>query len=295
MRRASLVLIIGLVILAAVGALLLESLFIVQRVAAVSTPRGEVTVRPHGENAFVALGDTKRVLAGTVIKTGADGSVLLNWVDGSRIKVGPNTTMEVLKCQVNRARSSESYLFKLDLGQVWVRVLKRLSQRSKFEIRTPTATAAVRGTIFSVAVGADGATSVSVLRGQVDVESDSKSVPVRADQMAQFGGGETPAVLDQGEAEKAQWKSVQDVARPALSVKEPGGDRVPPGAQSLQVAGTVERGASVTVNGHPVTVKLSGSFETDVALPAGAGPVRIEVRARDEKGFESVVVRKLAR
>ncbi len=295
MRRASLVLIISLAVLAGIGLFLLESLFIVQRVAAVSNPTGAITIRPEGSDAFVNLGDTKRVMAGTVIKTGSDGGLMLNWVDGSRIKVGPNTTMQVLKCQVNRARSTESYLFRLDLGRVWVRVLKRLSQRSKFEISTPTATAAVRGTIFSVAVAEDGSTSVSVLRGQVDVMTDAGDVAVRADQMAEVGRDAPAAVLEQSEADQAQWKSVADVARPALTVDEPIGDRVPAGAQSVHVKGTAERGAQVTVNGHPVVVKISGGFETDVPLPHGAEPVRIEVRARDQKGFESVVVRKLSR
>lgn len=274
---------------------MLESLLVVQRVAAITNPTGAISIRPQGSNAFVNLGDTKRVMAGTVIKTGSDGELMLNWVDGSRIKVGPNTTMQVLKCQVNRARSSESYLFKLDLGRVWVRVLKRLSQRSKFEISTPTATAAVRGTIFSVAVAEDGSTSVSVLRGQVDVVTDEGDVAVRADQIAEVGRDATPAVLEQSDADQAQWKSVADVARPALTVDKPIGDRMPAGAQSVHVSGTAERGAQVTVNGHPVAVKINGRFETDLPLPHGTEPVRIEVRARDEKGFESVVVRKLTR
>jgi hypothetical protein len=282
-------------VLVFVGASLIQSLLIIQRIAAVSDVRGVVKIRHQGENAFLPLGDRTHVKAGDLMQTGDASQATLNWVDGSRIRVGPKTTMQVLKCQVSKATNAESYLFRLDVGDIWVRVLRSLTEQSKFEIRTPTATAGVRGTVFSVSVAPDGGTSVAVYHGKVSVSADGQEVAVAERQVGAVGANRREEVRSLSPAEQAAWEKNEDVARPALTVAEPAGACLPPGATSVVVSGVAERTAKVTVNGQPVELRLKGQFEATVPVPAGATSLDITVRAEDAKGFDTTVFRRLSR
>ncbi len=295
MRKAAMLLICAMAIVLFVGVSLIESLMVIQRIATVSNVHGVVKVRPHGRMAFVGLGETKRVLSGDVLQTGPDGGLTLTWVDNSRIRVGPSTTMQVLKCQVNRARQSETYLFRLDVGQIWVRVLKVLSQTSKFEVATPTATAAVRGTVFSVAVSPAGTTRVSVLKGSVALKGTDTEVAVGERQVAAVGGARATAAAPLASAEQRAWEQAGDVARPTLTVTAPADERLAAGATAVPVRGIAEVGAQVTVNGRPVPAGVRGRFEARVPVPTGAETLTVTVRAVDRKGFDAVVEKHLRR
>jgi len=295
MRRSAVVLVCSLAALLVIGGALMQSLLVMQRIAAVSDAHGDVQLRQKGENAFVPLGDREHVMAGDMVRTGPDGSVTLSWVDGNRIQVRGNSTLQVLKCQVNPARQSETYLFRLDIGRIWVRVLKAVTQQSKFEVSTPTVTAAVRGTVFSVTVEADGATQVAVLKGQVDLNDGKTALPVRERQMAVMGPNGPGAVLELGLDEESEWRKVEQVAKPALRVDEPSAETVPGDATAITVSGKAERGAKLTVNGSPVETKINGKFETTVPVPADADRVTITVKATDRKGYSSVIAKTLTK
>jgi len=292
MRKAAVLMISSLVILLFVGGMLIQSLMVLQRVAAVSQASGRILIKPLGAETFAPLGGAERVKAGDVIQTGPDGGLTLNWIDNSRLRIGPNSMVEVLKCQFNQARRSEQYLFKLSVGQVWVRVLQALTQQDKFEIRTPTATAAVRGTVFSVAVAPDGATTVSVLKGNVTLTGDGEEMSVNAGQEASAGhpGGAPAGMTDTA---RFDWQRNLDVAEPTLELTSPDFDRVPTGLATVRVEGTAERHAEVTVNGQAVTSNLKGQFAVDLPVPRNVGEFTITVRALDRKGFEKIVTRRL--
>ncbi len=65
--------------------------------------------------------------------------------------------------------------FKLWTGNVFAKVKSLFSPNSKFEVQTPTTTAGVRGTSFSVSVGQGGSTDVGVYSGSVGVKSSNSS------------------------------------------------------------------------------------------------------------------------
>lgn len=77
---------------------------------------------------------------------------------------------------------------------------------------------------------------------------------------------------------------VLDTVAPPLVVGLPADDASLEGP-TVRVEGRTEAGASVVVNGHAVTVAADGGFE-DI-LPAQAGPLAIEVVARDAAGNET--------
>ena len=188
MRKAAFAIIIGFSFLAALALLLTQSVAVMQRIAHVSNVSGDVKVKlvAHEADAARPIGDKRLVQAGDKLITGPDGRVTLNWIgDGTRIRVEPNTELTIQKCQAVR-RGAELAMFRLDLGKIWIRVLRMLSQQDKFEIQTPTATAGVRGTIFSVDVTADGTTAVQVYEGQVALESEADETKITANNTARL-------------------------------------------------------------------------------------------------------------
>lgn len=60
------------------------------------------------------------------------------------------------------------------VGNIWVNMKKLLSKKSEFELRSPTATAAIRGTVFQMNTDEDTTTNVSVYKGKVAVGPGSK-------------------------------------------------------------------------------------------------------------------------
>jgi hypothetical protein len=281
MRKAAVLLVSVAVIFILVGGLMTQSLLVLQRVAAVKEVKGEAWVKPRSQDEFIALAGRQRVQAGDTVKTGKDGEVELYWLDGTRIKMGADTLMTVLKCQINTATKSETSMFKLDVGRLWIRVLKVLSHKSKFEIKTPTATAGVRGTVFSVAVTPDGATSVTVREGQVAVVAEGTTGSIAANQIASTSEGLKPTALPE---DWGLWVDHDGVAGPNLEITSPLETEKYRAGSVIEIRGEAELGGQVTVNGQSVPLGLKGRFKTMLTLPEAKEAI-VKVVATDARGF----------
>lgn len=282
MRKAAVLLISATAAMLVTGVLITQSLVVLQRVAAVEGAQGIVQVRQRGHEDYAPLAGRERVAAGDMIRTGANSHLDLYWVDGTRMRIGPNARVRVLKTQYNAASRADTAMFKLDLGRVWIRVLKVLSHKSKFEVITPTATAGVRGTIFSVEVKPGGKTLVSVKEGKVAVHSGARQTEVPAGDMSEGGA---PEEVNAGE--RALWQDNDAIAGPHLQVKQPAAGANVARGQAIQVSGVAEPGASLTVNDQPQALKLRKTFSTTVPAPSHPGPFRITVQARDRRQIVS--------
>ena len=295
MRRAVLLIVAGFVILLVLGMTMGQFLSVGQRIAHVSRLAGPVTAKLPRAGDFRPLADGSNVLAGTTVQTGPAGTLTLNWIDGTRIRVGSNTIMTVLKCQINRTTQVETSLFKLDAGEILVRVRKLLSGQSKFEIQTPTATAGVRGTIFSVRVGSNGQTEVEVLEGQVMVDAQGRSLDLAPGTKA-TATGQRAEIGEVSPEDQAAWGKERAALGPYLEVSS----LVPPGpgaagpAASVEVTGRVEQGAKLTVNGKAVEVNEINRFRTEVTAPTGVERFEVTIVATDNRGYETKVVREVS-
>jgi len=280
MRKAAVLLLSTAAVLMVVGVLITQSLLILQRVAAVENVQGMVWLRQHGQGDFVPLADRARVAAGDVLKTGEKSQLDLHWVDDTRMRIGPNSLVTVLKNHYNAATKADTALFKLDLGRVWIRILKVLSQKSKFEIITPTATAGVRGTIFSVEVAQDGKTLVSVKEGKVALTGGEGQQELPAGQMSAAG-----SIAPLNAQEQALWQRNAEVTGPYLVVREPAAGTKVKAGSSFEVSGVTEAGATVTVNGQPQTLRLQKLFTATVTAPNKPGRMEIVCEAKDRRGM----------
>lgn len=289
MRKAAVLIVLGFLVLVFVGGVVLQSTVVLQRVAAVRDVQGDVLIKTRTSPRFLPIADTPRVHAGDSLKTGRSGSLTLEWIDGTRLTVEPRTALTVLKCHVNKSDDAEVSQFKLDVGSVWIRVIKSLSQKSKFEVETPTATAAVRGTVFSVRVGEDGLTHVSVLEGAVEVDGSSEVTKVEPNSIATVGGA-TTTVSPFDATESEQWAAHERVAEPILRIDAPEGSfHAAPGG-TVTIRGRTERGARVTVNGTAAQVGVRYAFSADLVVPReiSGDTYQVEVKAVDARGYEAL-------
>jgi hypothetical protein len=105
---------------------------------------------------------------GDRIDTRGGGRVTINLSDGSLVVIDPQSVI-----QIKDFRQAESLreLFEITLGKVRVKINHYAGRPNPYRMNSPTASIAVRGTEFSIEVGASGETKVIVYEGAVQVTS----------------------------------------------------------------------------------------------------------------------------
>jgi hypothetical protein len=139
-----------------------------------------------GSSDFAPALDGDILASGDFVRSTKDGRAVLTFFDGSTLSVDPASLVKVLT--LNRlANGGIQLLVEQTLGRSWAAVSKLKTPDSKFEIKTPTSIAAVRGTSFEtvVTLNADGTNSATykVQEGEVLVTANAGgSVTVAATQ-----------------------------------------------------------------------------------------------------------------
>ncbi|MET0517303.1 MAG: FecR family protein [Burkholderiaceae bacterium] len=127
-----------------------------------------LAVRGEARVAGQALAVGQGLEVGAEIRTGAGGRVRLRFADGSVLVVADHSLLKLARYEAGPGKPREASLL-LETGLIGQQVSK--VPGGAWEVRTPTAVTAVRGTEFIVEVGADLATAVNVQSGQVAVEA----------------------------------------------------------------------------------------------------------------------------
>lgn len=125
--------------------------------------KGAVTLRDAGKQpAQVKVGDTFE--QGANFTTGADGQVTLKFEDGQVAMLSPNTVFVATTYVYNKAKVADgNIVFNLLRGGLrFVSGVMAETNPAKFAIRTPTATAGVRGSGAVINVSQDGQTTTAV-------------------------------------------------------------------------------------------------------------------------------------
>ncbi len=136
--------------------------------ALVASTSGQVWMQPAGKQATVYVAKGASLSKDDTIVTGANSNAVLAFPEGSTLVLEPNTTFKVRVMDYDR-NGKRDRSFMVSAGKVWSSVAEGYgANRSQMDICTPTAVAAVRGTVYSVGYDARSrATSVGVQRGKV--------------------------------------------------------------------------------------------------------------------------------
>jgi hypothetical protein len=181
-------------ILLIVGALMMRSWpeARVSQVATLGQADGPVEILLAGSDTWQPALTGDPVKAGDRVATGPLASVTLSFFDGSTTVLEAETKITVVQLDTKRDGSSKVLVLHQEVGQTYSRVQPLLDPDARFEIKTPTAVMAVRGTEFALDVKSDGTTLVTVVEGVVDVTAGGITASVPAGQMAQVQPGAPP-------------------------------------------------------------------------------------------------------
>lgn len=151
----------------------IEWLKVVPEPVTITFFRGQVyyktTVNQNLQKASVG----KKLAIGTTVIAGGNSAATLRFADGSILILDENSELELNALSANGAKGMVDSRLRLKKGSATTRVPERENNRIRFQIETPGAVAAVRGTNFRVSAKVDENnvefTQSEVIEGAVDL------------------------------------------------------------------------------------------------------------------------------
>lgn len=126
---------------------------------------GHVRVRSAGNGTVRTLVEGQQIEAGDTIIT-HDGMVTVELADGSTVRINPGSSVAFNRLtRYGRAGMTDTRI-RLERGGVSNRIKPMIEEGARFEIETPSAVAAVRGTTFSLQTDRTGS-HLQVTEGRV--------------------------------------------------------------------------------------------------------------------------------
>ena len=183
---------------------------------------------PGGPWAPVKKGDA--VKDGAYVRTESASKLELTLPDGSVLRLGDDTLFQI---ETSLPKKDKGTSFSVLLGKTWAKV-RTVSGGQTFDVKTKTAVAGVRGTVFSVLAQQDTATTVKVFEGEVAVSNR----PAR----------ERVAVLDEGQKKEPGTKEAKkggrvEIAPPREISKKQWEEMIAKAMQMVKVAANGELSA----------------------------------------------------
>jgi Flp pilus assembly protein TadD len=148
---------------------------------------GDEQVRFITEPDWRAADAQQDLLTGDALKTGPRGALALRFVDQTMIRMHRNSELTVKALPAGGTAELE-----LSAGRIWARAA---TGGTGVNIETPSATAAIRGTDWSVDVAPDGKSTLVVTVGTVIFRNDLGSVTVGAGEAAVAAIGQAPSKI----------------------------------------------------------------------------------------------------
>ncbi|MDR3097250.1 MAG: FecR domain-containing protein [Paraburkholderia sp.] len=115
------------------------------------------------------------LVEGDRVQTGENGFATLELADGSHLVIPPGASLDLATLRQTALTGATDRVVDLHRGQVNTEVTKATRKDDRFQIRSPSVVAGVRGTSFRVNYDGDkGSTAVEVIEGAVGVDAASR-------------------------------------------------------------------------------------------------------------------------
>lgn len=158
---------------------------------------GEVLYRTAQDHRQRPLKAGTELGIGSEISTGDDGTMFLRFADGSELALKPNSTVKLDSMSAFGDSGMVDSRVRLLDGRIEFNVKRKPEGESHFEVNTPAATTAVRGTVFRVNMAARETTSrTEVTRGKVAVTGagTERDLPEKFGTLVEKGKAPLPPV-----------------------------------------------------------------------------------------------------
>jgi hypothetical protein len=154
--------------------------------ATLSALEGEVFVRPDGLKEEVAAAPGNGLILGDRVRTGTAARAHIVFDDGAALLLRENT-------QVTLGGSPSHRDVKVRAGEFLLGLAKKLGLGSTFRITTPSAVAAVRGTLVWGKVDATKSSVFAGFSGTVTISAKGRRVVLRPGQVITVPFGKAPS------------------------------------------------------------------------------------------------------
>jgi hypothetical protein len=143
----------------------------------VSFVRGNAEYQTRESEEWRPLAMHSRVPEGSRIRTGEKSEAELIFEDGDSLFQRSDTTSELSTAR----KAGVLFIHKVFLktGKVITKIKEATGIETRFEIKTPSAICAARGTAFRSSVDKEDSTRYEVLHGKIDVEAMEHTIPVK--------------------------------------------------------------------------------------------------------------------
>lgn len=124
--------------------------------------RGDVDSQ-RGSAAFAPAIDGDLLATGDVVRANQEGRAILTFFDGSTLSVEPGSEVKVLSLARTSGDGLQVTIEQLS-GRTWASVQRLRTPDSRFELKTPSMTAVVRGTAFETVIEVVNGVSVTTIK-----------------------------------------------------------------------------------------------------------------------------------
>lgn len=124
----------------------------------------QVIVKERDKNEWINAHRAHQLFSSDTLRTDHEGHAVVQFMDNSIARLKPNTELTVTG-ESNSVRSTSARMA-VEIGEIYLNVT---GQQSNYDIVTPTAVAAVKGTSFVSQIRADGSSTFTGLSGIVEV------------------------------------------------------------------------------------------------------------------------------
>ncbi|MBD3345614.1 MAG: hypothetical protein GF401_11180 [Chitinivibrionales bacterium] len=134
-----------------------------QPVARVGALEGKAGMLRKGSENWRNVRPNMPLKVGDQLYTQPESFVEIRYSKGQILRMDESTKITIEESSEKTTKTKSS------IGRIWVNMKKMVTQGDEFQVATPTAVAAIRGTVFNINTDKDSSTSVDVYDGKVAV------------------------------------------------------------------------------------------------------------------------------
>jgi hypothetical protein len=172
-----------------------------QELTVLSNVSGNVSVLKEGSRTPVNGKIGMNIKKGDIVMAGDNSTATITFFEGSTIDLNPGTRIEINTLDKSQS-DSVIILLEQTLGESISHVKKLTDPKSRYEIETVAATAAVRGSTMIVYVASNGITSVGNEEGLISVIAQNIELQIPEGEHSIVVPGEAPGEPEPGSRPK---------------------------------------------------------------------------------------------
>ena len=129
---------------------------------------GQVRRKPADVESWQDAPVNTSVLSGDKVRTYRQSRAEVDLSQLDMVRLAPRTIIDIIKLYEETKEKTVQTEIKIEQGEIWASV-NDTEKKTKFDVSSPIAAAAITGTLFRMSVGTDSTTQLKVYTGEVNI------------------------------------------------------------------------------------------------------------------------------